>query len=231
MKKLWKKDDELFALARRELYSAVVGDIMDQLKMYHQFLPATIKPLQREMVIVGRAMTVLEADWYEADHERSQNPMGRKPFGFMLEALDDLKLNEIYICTGCSHRYALWGELMSVRAMKCGAVGAVIDGYSRDTQGIIALDFPTFSIGSYAQDQAPRGKVIDFRVPVEIDGIRIASGDILVGDVDGICVVPQAAETEVFVRALAKARAEKRVKQSLEGGMTAKTAFKKYRVL
>lgn len=231
MKKLWHNDGELFALVKRELYSAVVGDVMDQLKLRHQFLPPTMKPLHSQMVVVGRAMTVLEADWYEADGEAGENPMRCKPFGLMLEALDDLRPNDIYFCTGCSHRYALWGELMSVRAMKCGAAGAVIDGYSRDTPGIVSLKFPTFSIGSYAQDQAPRGKVIDFRVPVEIDGIRITDGDILVGDIDGICVVPRAAETEVFARALAKARAERKVREALEGGMAALAAFKKYRVL
>jgi len=231
MKKLWKRDDELFALARHELYSAVVGDIMDQLKMYHQFLPPAIQPLRREMVVVGRAMTVLGTDWCEGDCTRGQNLMGHKPFGLMLEALDDLKLNEIYVCTGCSHRYALWGELMSVRAMKCGAAGAVVDGYSRATRAILALDFPTFSIGSYAQDQAPRGKVVDFRVPIEIDRIRIVTGDILVGDVDGVCVVPQAAETEVFMRALEKVRTEKKARRSIEGGMTAQAAFRKFHVL
>jgi regulator of RNase E activity RraA len=86
----------------------------------------------------------------------------------MLEALDDLKPNEVYICTGGSPRYALWGELMSIRAMHCGAAGAVLDGYSRDTRGILKLGFPTFSHGSYAQDQNPRGKVVDYRVPIVI---------------------------------------------------------------
>ena len=57
----------------------------------------------------------------------------------MMDALDDLKADEVYICTGASPRYALWGELMSVRAMKCGAAGAVVDGYSRDTRGVLAL--------------------------------------------------------------------------------------------
>ena len=111
----------------------------------------------------------------------------------MLDALDDLRTDEVYLCTGGSPRYALWGELMSVRALKCGAAGAVVDGYSRDTRGVLSLGFPLFSHGSYAQDQAPRGKVIDFRVPIQVGQVLVSPGDIVFGDADGVCVVPRAA--------------------------------------
>ncbi len=154
-----------------------------------------------------------------------------KPFGLLLAALDDSKKNEVYICTGSSPDYALWGELMSTRAIKCGAAGAVVDGYSRDTKGILALDFPTFSFGRYAQDQGPRGKVIDFRVPIQINGVRIDSGDIVFGDLDGVCVIPQKIETEVIQDALVKAQGEKVVQKAIENGMTACEAFKKYGIM
>src|SRR5690606_23872803 len=100
-----------------------------------------------------------------------------KPFGLMLEALDDLKRNEVYVCAGASPTYALWGELMAVRAQTLGAAGAVVDGYLRDTTGILSLNFPSFSYGSYGQDQAPRGKVIDFRIPIQMNGVLIHPGD------------------------------------------------------
>lgn len=228
---LWSNDDELFALARRELFTAVVGDVMDKLKLRRQFLPPYVRPLRRGMVAVGRAMTVLEADWFEDAVPATANPLSSKPFGLMLEALDDLRPNEIYVCTGASPRYALWGELMSVRAMQCGAAGAVLDGYSRDTRGILDLGFPVFSRGCFAQDQAVRGKVVDFRVPLEMDGTRIEPGDILFADLDGVCVVPRHAEGDVFAAALERARGEKTVRKALEAGMTAQEAFEKYGIL
>jgi len=230
MKPLWANDDELFDLARKELFTSVVGDVMDKLNLRRQFLPPQIQPLERSMVAIGRAMTVLEADFFE-DLVLGQLPLSNKPFGLMLEALDDLKTNEIYVCTGASPKYALWGELMSIRAQRCGAVGAVVDGYSRDTRGILELGFPTFSHGAYAQDGTPRGKVIDFRVPLEIGGARIHPGDILFGDVDGVCVVPAAAEEEVFARALEKARGEKKVRKAIENGMSAKEAFETFGIM
>lgn len=229
--RLWRDDDELFALARRELFTAVVGDIMDQQGFQRQFLPPQVAPLRDDMVAIGRAMTVLEADVFTDRSESGHHKLLAKSFGLMLEALDDLKRNEIYICTGASPKYALWGELMSTRAMKLGAAGAVLNGYSRDTRGILALDFPTFAWGSYAQDQAPRGKVIDFRVPLQIGDARVEPGDIVFGDIDGVCVVPRGIEREIFTKALEKARGEKRVKQAIEAGMSARKAFDRFGIM
>jgi len=228
---LWQSDDELFALARRELFTAVVGDVMDKLCLRRQFLSPEIQPLREDMVVIGRAMTVLEADVFAENIEGSANALMKQSFGLMLEALDDLKRNEVYICTGSSPSYALWGELMSTRAMKLGAAGAVVDGYSRDTRGILALNFPCFSYGRYAQDQGPRGKVIDYRVPIEINGVRIESGDIVFGDLDGVCIIPRKAEQDVFRAALEKARGEKLVAKAIREGMGAVEAFEKFGIM
>jgi regulator of RNase E activity RraA len=231
MTTLWKDDADLFAQARRELFTAVVGDVMDKLGLRHQFLPAAIQPLERGMVTIGRALTVLGADYFEEADVSGHNQHSGRPFGLMLDALDDLKPNEVYICTGGSPRYALWGELMSVRAIRCGAAGAVLDGYSRDTNGILELGFPTFSHGSYAQDQGPRGKVVDYRVPIEMSGTRVGPGDLVFGDLDGVCIVPRAAEQDVFRAAFEKARGEKAVREALEQGMPAREAFEKFGIL
>lgn len=227
----WSGDDELFALARRELFTAVVGDVLDKMGLLRQFLPPTIRALRPEMVAIGRAMTVLEADVYSEAGEAARNPVMDQPFGLLFQALDDLKPNEVYLCTGASPRYALWGELMSTRAMKLGAAGAVLDGYARDTNGIVRLGFPTFCYGSYAQDQGPRGKVIDYRVPIEIGAVRIEPGDIVFGDIDGVLVIPRQAEDEAFRRALEKVRGENQVRDALEAGMSTVEAFATFKIM
>ncbi len=147
----------------------------------------------------------------------------------MFAALDDLKPNEVYLCSGASPRYALWGELMSTRARLLGAAGAVVDGYSRDTRGILSMGFPTFSWGRYAQDQAPRGEVTDFRVPLEVGGVRVQPGDIVFGDIDGVCAVPRPAEDDVFAAALERVRGERLVKAAIEGGMSASRGLRQVR--
>jgi regulator of RNase E activity RraA len=227
----WKTDKALFQMARKELFTALVGDVLDKLGYVHQFLPQYIKPLSNDMVIIGRAMTVLEADVFQEESGCGYNPVMKKPFGLMFEALDSLQVDEVYVCSGSSHNYALWGGLMSTRAIKLGSAGAIVDGYSRDTNEILFLRFPTFSAGTYAQDQGVRGKVIDYRVPIEFGGIRINPGDILFGDRDGVIVVPKQVEVEAFAKALEKARGEKLVKKALEEGMSTVDAFKKYGIM
>jgi regulator of RNase E activity RraA len=120
---------------------------------------------------------------------------------------------------------------MSTRARHLGAAGALVNGYARDVAGILALDFPTFAIGKYAQDQGPRGKVIDFRVPVEIDGIRIDPGALLFGDQEGVVVVPRQAEGEIIAKALEKARGERLVGKAIAAGMSAGDAFRKFGIM
>jgi regulator of RNase E activity RraA len=138
----WGSDEELFDTLRRDLFTAVVGDVMDTMGLLRQFLPPQIKPLRNDMVVTGRALTVLEADVFAESHEPSGTNFVSEPFGLMFRALDDLKAGEVYICAGASPRYALWGELMSTRAIQLGAAGAVVDGYHRDTSGILQLGFP-----------------------------------------------------------------------------------------
>ena len=209
-------DDELLPLIKRELFNAII---------VHCFPPPRVRALREDMIIAGRAMPVLEVDLPE------DAPAERKPFGLMLEALDDLKAHEVYVAAGASATYALWGELMSTRAMKLGAAGAVMDGWARDTAGILRLGLPVFAHGSYAQDQGPRGEVKDFRIPIEIGGVSIRPGDLIYGDRDGVLVVPREAEEEALTRAFEKLEGENVVRVAIENGMSTVEAFRTYGVM
>ena len=224
MSKLWKTDEELFGIAKKELFPALVGDVLDKMGFYHQFLPANIKPLSPGMVVIGRAMPVLETDV-------SGDTMIDKPFGLMFDALDSLRENEVYICSGASPSYALWGGLMSTCARFLKAAGAVVNGYSRDTNEILTLQFPTFSMGGYAQDQGVRGRVIAYATPVEFGGISVCPGDIVYGDRDGVLIVPQKVVEEAFTGAIQKAREEHNVRNALLEGMRSAEAFEKFKIM
>jgi regulator of RNase E activity RraA len=219
----WHDDSELFTLMRQQLFSAILGDVLDLNGRANQFLPAQCKPLATHMVVVGRAMTVLEADVFELPSQ--------EPFGKMLTALDDLRQDEVYVAAGALPRYALWGELMATAAQRRGAAGAVLAGYSRDTDGILEIDFPTFSYGSYAKDQRGRGVVLDFRVPLEIEGVRIEPGDIIFGDRDGVVVIPKEYEEAVIIQSLEQVRKEKTARTMLLNGARAQDVFTETGVL
>lgn len=223
------QDAELFELVKKELFSAVLGDVMDARGLRHQFLPAEVRALDPATVLVGRAKTVLEADCAST---KTGADGKENPFGLMFEALDSLRKGEIYICTGGSPNYALWGELMSTRARILNAAGAIVDGFHRDTRGIQKLGFPLFSRGSWAQDQGVRGRVIDYDCPIEYaTGAVVEPGDLLFGDLDGVVVIPRRVETEVIDAALEKVRGENRVREAILGGMSTREAFDTFRIM
>jgi regulator of RNase E activity RraA len=228
---MWRDDDELFALMRARLFPAVVGDILDTMGLLHQFLSPQIRPLRADMVVIGRAMPVLETHCFAATEPSGHSTLSQKPFGMLFEALDDLQRHEVYLATGCAPQFALWGGLMTTRASHLRAAGAVLDGYSRDTPEVLELGLPVFSYGGYAQDQGPRGKVVDWRVGVELNGVRVAPGDIVFGDLDGVLVIPRAAEEEAIRRALEKASTENRVRDAIRAGMSTLDAFKTFGVM
>ena len=210
--------DTLLTTIRTRLFTAVIGDVMDAAGLTKQFLPPNLRPVADGTILVGRAMTVQEMDIAPDDHG--------EPFGLMFRALDDLKPGEIYLCTGSRNAYALWGELMSTRAHALGAVGAVVDGFHRDTAGIRRLGFPVFSAGAFAQDQRPRGRVTDFRTPLTFpNGTIVETGDVIVGDLDGVLAIPAQQVADIVAAALPKAGAEKDIERSIADGESTANVF------
>ncbi|WP_371373531.1 RraA family protein [Sporomusa aerivorans] len=218
----WKSEKEKFQLMKEKLYTPVVGDILDELGYYHQFLPADIRPLKPEMKLAGKAMTVLMIDVFGPQ---------KKPFGLLTEALDQLQADEIYIAAGGTKRCAYWGELLTATARVRGAAGAVLNGWHRDTPQVLEQNWPVFSCGCYAQDSSVRTQVVDFRCPIEIGQVTIQDGDLVFGDVDGVLIIPKDIADEVLEKALIKAAGEKKVRKAIEEGMTATKAFEVFGIL
>jgi 4-hydroxy-4-methyl-2-oxoglutarate aldolase len=218
----WKSDAGLFALCARELYTPVVGDILDDLGFTRQFLPQPVQPLREEMKLAGRAMPVVMIDVFGKQ---------KKPFGLLTEALDQLQPGEIYLASGGEMRCAYWGEILTATAKQRGAAGAVINGFHRDTPKVLEQNWPVFSRGRFAQDSGVRTQVADYRCPIEIGQVSVQPDDLVFGDLDGVVIVPKKVEAEVIERALAKARGEKLVRKEIENGLSSTAAFKKYGIL
>ncbi|GAB6167455.1 RraA family protein [Thermostilla marina] len=231
MAELWKDDAGLFSIIRQELTTAVVGEVLDELGMRNQFLPPGMTPLDAKVSLVGRAMPVMHADCCDSYSPSGMNPSIAKPFGLMLQALDDLRAGEVYVAGGASKNLALWNELMTLRALKLQAAGAVVDACVRDSHAIARLQFPIFSRGIFAQDQRTRTKVVDFRVAIELDGVRIRPGDLIFGDAEGVCVIPNGAERDVVQQALERSQKRTKVRQAIEAGESAVEIFKKYNLM
>jgi regulator of RNase E activity RraA len=217
----FESDPQLFGMMRQFLYTPVVGDILDRIGLTRQFLPQPVKPLCDSMKLAGRAMPVqIEPVW---------GPQER-PFGKLTQALDDLQPGEVYIATGAMN-CASWGEILTATARTRGAAGAVIDGYHRDTPQVLAQGWPVFSRGSWAQDAGVRSSVTGFRCTIETGGVRVAPGDLVFGDLDGVLVIPRETEMEVIELALEKVCSEKTVRAEIEAGASSTLTFAKYGIL
>src|SRR5262245_14720001 len=177
-------------MMRRSLYSAVVCDSLDALGFRNQSPRVPHRPLTVASVLVGRCRTTLWADMFHADP---------KPYELELRAVDSCRPDEVMICAaGGSTHSGVWGELLSTAARHRGCVGAIIDGAARDVAMIRKMGFPVYARGTCVYDSRDRQRVIDLDVPVEIDGVRFAPGDLVIADEDGIVVVPHEAEEETI---------------------------------
>lgn len=213
---------EMFVQMREKLYTPVVGDILDGMGYYHQFLPPEIRPLKPDFKLAGIAMPVLMIDVFGPQ---------KKPFGLLTEALDQLQEDEIYMAAGGAMRCAYWGELLTATARTRKAAGAVLNGWHRDTPQVLEQDWSVFSRGCYAQDSSVRTQVVDYRCTVEMGQVTIHPGDYVFGDIDGVLVIPAEIADEVIEKSLEKAAGEKLVRKAIEGGMSSTDAFAKFGIL
>jgi regulator of RNase E activity RraA len=112
-----------------------------------------------------------------------------------------------------------------------GAAGALMDGATRDVKAIRRMGFPVFHGGIAPLDSKGRGRVMAIDVPVRCAGVKVARGDLIFGDADGVVVVPQAIEQQVLALAFEKIRGEQRTLEDLRAGQKLGDVFAKYGIL
>jgi regulator of RNase E activity RraA len=216
-------DTELFDFMARELYVSVVSDVLDHLGYREQAMDATIRPMYREAVVVGRAHTVLSTDVYQLPED---------PYSAEIAAIDSLRSGDVLVAaTNRSTRTCFWGELLSTTARARGCRGAVIEGHVRDVLKIEQMRFPIFATGIRPVDSAGRGLVVAHGVPVECGGVLVRPGDIVFGDYDGLVVIPREAEEEAIRRAQEKVVGENKAREDLARGDLLRDVYDRYGVL
>jgi 4-hydroxy-4-methyl-2-oxoglutarate aldolase len=210
---------------RQNLFVALISDSLDAAGLMHQALPAHIRPLDIGLKMVGRARTGLFMDVYEVRPDEN-------PYELEIVLIDSLRPGDVAVMAcAASGRIAPWGELLSTASRERGAVGALMDGAVRDTRAIMAMQFPVFHGGIAPLDSKGRGKLMAIDVAVECAGVRVCPGDLVVGDADGVVVVPRAAEAQVIEAAFTKLRSERSTLSDLKRGLLLKDVYEKYGVL
>ena len=218
-----KTEDELLAIVRDKLYTAVISDVLDQQGFLDQAMNARIRPIDPRMRLVGRAHTVLSADVYQRPQE---------PYVNEIAAVDALKPGDVTVAvTNGSQRTCLWGELLSTAARARGATGCLIDGHTRDVQRIVQMQFPVFCTGFRPVDSSSRSLVIDYGCPVLCGDVLVHPGDIIVGDIDGVVVIPRGRLQATVAAALEKVEGENASRQMLEEGYLLRDVYDRFGVL
>jgi 4-hydroxy-4-methyl-2-oxoglutarate aldolase len=212
-----------FSSIQEKLYSAVIADILDDFGFRDQALDHGIRPIDPSFKLAGRAFTILATDVYEVRED---------PYAKELEAIDGLTENGVVVATtNGSSGAALWGELLSTAAVSKGGRGAVIDGFTRDSNGIIEMQFPAFTRGYSPLDSKGRLEVIAYGGPIRCGGVSVSTGDIVFGDRDGVVVIPEDVSREVVFKATEKVEGESRMKSALQQGMGIMEAYREYGIL
>lgn len=211
---------------KKRLYSAVLSDVLDGLGLPNQAVKPFVRPLDEASVLCGFARTGLYMKRYHLPH-------GHNPYALEMDLIDRLAPGEVAVlaCDGPTDRIAPWGELLTTAAMVRGAAGCLTDGLVRDVRRIRELGFPLFHGGIGPLDTRGRAEMMAADEPVEVAGARVAPGDFVFGDADGVVIVPQAATAEAIRLALAKIEAEDTTREELLAGHSLRSVFERHGVL
>lgn len=208
-----------------QLFAAVLSDALDSVGITDQAMRPGIRPLDENLKLCGRARTGLYA-------EAGYIAPGVNPYELEIAIVDDLRPGDVVVfACGGSSRIAPWGSLLSTATYARGAAGCVTDGFVRDTLEIKALQLPVFHGGIAPLDSKGRGQIVAVDVPVMCGGVRVAPGDLVFGDADGLVVIPQAAEAEVLQAAFDKIKGEHNSLRELKAGSFLRDVYAKYGVL
>jgi 4-hydroxy-4-methyl-2-oxoglutarate aldolase len=204
------------------LYTAAVTDVMDTMGLPRQTLPHAIQPLAPEMRLAGYAFTARGRS--HRGKPREHDATLRRFLGMLGAAPSD----SVLVLSANDQEAAHFGELSAEWFRARRVRGAVIDGGTRDAASITRARFPTFVRYRTPQDSVPRWRVSDWGQPLTIGGVRVTLGDIVVGDLDGVVVVPRRVATEVLKRCEQLVGTENKVRLAVKRGLTPLAAYEKF---
>lgn len=205
-------DKEL--LSRYEqLYTGAVNDVLREFCLLNQALPGRIKPLREYQSVAGFAFTVKSAPNVKISGEMDVR----------VQMLDQMKEDDFVIWdTSRDQDATLWGGVMTATAKGKGLKAACIDGGIRDTHQILAAEFPVFYEYRISNGSLGRCLITHYQIPIRIGHVTIKPGDVAVGDVDGVVIVPRNIAYEVLLRAEEIKSNEKKIFSWVEKGDSVK---------
>lgn len=195
------------------LYTGAVNDVLREFCLMDQALPNHLVPLREYRTVAGIAFTVKSAP-----HTQVQGEMA-----FRTQMLDAMHEDAFVIWdTSGDEKATSWGGVMTATAKGKRVKAACIDGGIRDTHQILDADFPVFYKYRSSNGSLGRCLITHFQTPIDIGGVFIKPGDVVLGDVDGVLAVPRDLAYDVLVRAEEIKENEKKIFGWVKEGQSAK---------
>ena len=203
------------------LYTAAIADILDRRGLTAQTLPPELVPLREGMRLAGPAYPIKGRPAPGSDYDASLRKV--------LDMLGTVPAGHVSVYETNDRENAHLGELSATALKARGVAGAVIDGGCRDVDFILREDFPVFSRHTTPQDSTGRWELVGHGdVELRIGGVGIARGDWIVGDRDGIVVIPAALAEDVVTEAEEKAATESEIRTAVRAGATPLDAYERF---
>lgn len=218
-------DETIRNIRRHRIPTAVLSDILDSLELRNQAMRPHIRPLDLAIDMAGRARTGLYMPVFHVEP-------GINPYEHEIALIDDLRPDDVVVLAcGDSGRIAPWGELLTTACIARKAAGCVTDGLVRDIRQIVQMRFPVFHGGIGPLDSKGRGRVMEIEVPVVCAGVLVRPQDVVVGDADGVVVIPREVEERVVALAIEKVTGENRTRDALREGESLASVFQRFGIL
>jgi len=206
-----------------DLYTAVVADVLDALGYRNQCLKTEVSALTHERRVAGRVFTLRA----EVVHEEAD-----EPYKLEMAAIESAREGDVLLVdAGYDRSCGFWGELLTTACLAKGIRGIVMTACTRDLWALNDVSFPVFGIGAAPADSKGRLDVVEIGGPIEIDGVAASNGDLIIGDQDGVVIIPQQVADEATALAYAKVKAENTVRDELAAGIPVSEVFRKHGIL
>jgi regulator of RNase E activity RraA len=203
-----------------KIYTGAISDILDERGERDFALPNTLQPLLPGQRITGIAMPVLGKSSINKDPDQVYIPL--------LKMLGDIQPGQVIVTQANDMVSAHLGELSAETAKYRGCRGAIIYGGIRDTDYMLNLDFPAYSLYKTPLDVLGRWELVDYNCEVVIEGVRVSPGDFIVADRDGVLVIRQEIAEEVLLESEEVVATENLVRKSILEGVHPVQAYETY---
>lgn len=202
------------------LYPGAVTDVLDEMGHLDQTMDPSIAPLDREMTTAGIAYPVVGRPNDDLDPDENIRNI--------VTMFSDVPENAVLTYQTDDDVAAHIGELSVTALKEAGCRGAVVDGGARDVDYILNRDLPVFARYNTPADAVPRWEILDWDVTATVGGIEVSPGDVVLGDVDGVVVIPREVAVDVLEAAERVVNTENEVRAAVLDGVTPLDAYEEH---